>query len=96
MTDGEIITFATEFREGVLDGASSKWMCAAVSWPLCTLLGINGVKGTCVESDLGEMNHIWILLDDGRVLDPTADQFNDLFPRQYPPVYLGKRTELHT
>ena len=37
------------------------------------------------------MNHIWIRLADGRVLDPTADQFGD-----YPPVYLGDPLpELH-
>lgn len=32
-------------------------------------------------------DHIWLELSDGRVLDPTADQF----PLSLPPVYLGEQ-----
>jgi hypothetical protein len=94
VTDDEIIEFASEFREGILDGRPSNFMCAAISWPLSTLLELNGVQCTCVEVDLGDCNHIWIKLADGRALDPTADQFNMMWDK-YPPVYLGERIELH-
>lgn len=94
-TDKRIIRFATEFREGILDGTPSWMMCAAVSWPLAGLLNASGLKCETVETDLGECNHIWIRLEDGRVLDPTADQFNELFGYDYPPVYLGPPIKLH-
>ena len=96
MTDAELIEFATEFREGILDGGPSDMMCAAVCWPLVGLLNISGVKCEAVESDLGEYIHVWIRLADGRALDPTGDQFNYLFPDlDMPPVYLGQPTALH-
>jgi hypothetical protein len=89
MTDEEIIEIAASFRDGLLDGKGSTLMCAAVSWPLASLLrSIYKVGCDTVESDLGEINHIWIRLDDGRALDATADQFGD-----YPPVYLGPPLE---
>jgi hypothetical protein len=94
MADDELIEFATSFRDGILDGYPSRWMCAAISWPLASLLRVHGVDCETVETDLGDCNHIWIRLADGRALDPTADQFN-FFRRQYPPVYLGLPTEIH-
>jgi hypothetical protein len=90
MTDAELILLASEFRDGILDGDPPQMMCAAVSWPLGALLRFHGVENKAVESDLGEMNHIWLRLADGRALDATADQFNALFPDLHlPAVYLG-------
>lgn len=95
MTDAELIEFASEFREGILDGASSNMRCAMVCWPLAGLLGVYGIECEAVETDLGEMNHIWLRLKDGRALDPTLDQFNFLFNENWPPVYLGPPTKYH-
>jgi hypothetical protein len=96
MTDAELIEFATEFRDELLDGRPSAWMCAMVCWPLSGLLSRYGVPNRAIESDLGHMNHIWLLLDDGRALDPTADQFNVMFPNMnMPPVYLGPPADIH-
>src|SRR5688572_31798757 len=99
MTDADLIEFASEFREGILDGGPSDMMCAAVCWPLASLLRVSGVpcesaKADAIPTDYGECNHVWIRLADGRVLDTTADQFSTP-ERQYPPVYLGPPTELH-
>lgn len=95
MKDAELVEFAADFREGILDGGKSDLMCAAVSWPLAALLRCYGVDCDTEESEVpyrdGTINHIWIRLADGRVLDPTADQFGD-----YPAVYLGPPNELHT
>jgi len=48
---------------------------------------------------LPEMNHYWLELPDGQVLDPTADQFNDEdgfeHLRPLPPVYIGKPLDIH-
>lgn len=96
MTDEELIKFASEFRAGILDGRPSFMMCAAVCLPLSSLLEMHGVKNEVVEIQLGDLgdvqcaNHVYLRLADGRILDPTADQFNDANPQQWPPVYLGK------
>lgn len=96
MTDAELIETASGFREGMLQGRASTGMCAMVSWPLAGLLRFHGVECECIESDLGEWNHIWIKLPDGRALDAMADQFNRLFPDlNLPPVYLGEPTAIH-
>ena len=51
MTDKQLIRFATEFRAGILGDRSSRMMCAAVCWPLASLLSLHGVKAAAVESD---------------------------------------------
>ena len=95
MSDAALIRFATEFRAGILDGDPSDMMCFAVCAPLASMLRLSGVETELVESDLGEVNHYWLRLADGRVLDPTADQFNWCNTEQLPPVYLGPPTKLH-
>ncbi len=75
MTDDELIEIAKEFREGILDGESSDLMCAMVSYPLAGLLHFYGVECECEFGEMSDRNHVWIRLSDGRVLDPTADQF---------------------
>lgn len=100
MTDAQLVEFAREFRIGILDGGKPDFMCAAICFPLVTLLNMSGVSAQLRETKSvitrrGETNHIWIELADGRVLDPTADQFNGPGWRRMPDVYLGKRTKLH-
>lgn len=101
MSDGDLIEFVRGFRDGILDGRSSRWCCFMVCAPLVTLLRLQGVKCEMVETDLGDLNHFWIRLDDGRALDPTADQFNSLYPHgivasgPVPPVYLGAPLNIH-
>ncbi|MDP3940648.1 MAG: hypothetical protein Q8R92_21245 [Deltaproteobacteria bacterium] len=95
MADDELIAFAKEFRDGILDGNPPWMMCAAVCWPLAGLLRFHGIECECIESDLGEFNHIWICLADGRALDPTGDQFNDYGFTPMPPVYLGEPLPMH-
>lgn len=98
MKDADLIAFATEFRDGILDGQPSVLRCAMVAWPLAGLLRLHGVACDTEEVDLQHCNHVFIRLADGRVLDPTADQFNDVETpgaRQWPPVYLGEATDFH-
>lgn len=93
MNDKRLIKFVSSFRKGILGKGTSDGMCFAVCAPLVTLLNMSGVKGTLTKGDVEfvpfESNHFWIMLDDGRVIDPTADQFNNRTCRQMPPVYLG-------
>ena len=99
MEDKDIIDFAMEFRSGILeDKRSSYGMCFAICAPLSTLLILSNVNCEMVESsheDIEESNflsHCWIKLDDGRVLDPTYDQFNE---ENGDPIYLGPPTKFH-
>ena len=99
MTDEELVSFVSEFKVGILDGGTSHMRCAMVCWPLQSLLSIFGVETTAmktpvVKCDFGEIDHMWLRLQDGRALDPTADQFNTK-RRKYPEVYIGKPTRLH-
>jgi hypothetical protein len=49
---------------------------------------VMGVETELVEADFGWTNHCWLALPDGRILDPTADQFVG-HGATLPPVYLG-------
>jgi hypothetical protein len=92
MSDAELIEFASEFRWGVLNGRSSQDMCFAICWPLDGFLRFHRVKCELVEGETERGNHFWLALPDGRVLDPTADQFKGL---GLPPVYLGQPLSIH-
>lgn len=94
MTDKKLVKLASDFRKGILGRGKSDWMCFAICAPLVNLLELYGVRATMVEVDLGDMNHFWLKLDDGRALDPTADQFNR-YGLALPPVYLGKPLSIH-
>lgn len=97
MRDAELLAITAEFRAGILNGESPTMRCFMVSAPLAAYLRMIGVDCETVESDLGEMNHVWIRLSDGRALDPTASQFNTLFPDMgLPDVYLGPPLTIHS
>ena len=83
MTDKEIRQAARSFRKGMLGKRQSRLMCFAICAPLQAMLSICGCDTELVEADFGDMNHVWLRLSDGRILDPTADQFG------LAPVYLG-------
>lgn len=95
MTDAELVDFAHEFREGILDGKPSYSMCFAISAPLATLLEISGVPCKLTRCDNGFNEHYYVELADGRALDPTIDQFNWFFKDTQPPVYLGPPMKYH-
>jgi hypothetical protein len=83
-TDKQLLKAARDFRTGVLDGRPSAFMCYAVSMALQGYLSWSlGVETDIVSADFPEINHYWLKLPDGRILDATADQFG------LDPVYLG-------
>jgi len=95
MDDKRLLKYVRAFRRGLLGKRPSNWACAMVCITLAPLLEMQGVRVALVETDLGEMNHVWLRLSDGRALDPTADQFNELFSWSLPPVYLGAPLTIH-
>lgn len=86
MTAKALRYFVTEFRKGILDGGPSMLMCYVVCWPLQALLSVEGVETDLVKGTVGDQEHYWLKLPDGRIIDPTADQFPNL-----PSVYIGKQ-----
>lgn len=95
MTNEEISLYATEFRNRVLRGRSSSMMCVALSAPLMAALDAQGVACELQETGQYDLLHSFIKLDDGLVLDVTADQFNRYGESSFPPVYLGPPTRFH-
>lgn len=91
MIDAELTAYAGEFRDAALSGASSDRMCAALSWPLAAALNTLGIKAQLIETVFEEnRNHVFIRMVDSRVLDVTADQFNERYHRPiFSSVYLG-------
>lgn len=84
MTDRKLKRITAEFRDGILDGRSSFKMCAAVCFALNGFLwSFFRMETEIVEVNFPEINHCLLRLTDGRILDPTADQFG------LEPVYLG-------
>lgn len=93
-----IYRIAVDFRKGILNGKPSNWMCRAVCLPLQGYLGILGYEvelrdGVLFDTDGDELYHTWLRLPDGRILDPTADQFNEAMGKSMPPVYIGELPE---
>ena len=97
MNDKQLLRCATQFRKGMLGKGDSHMKCFMVSAPLVGLLRAHGAQAALVEGKVGYCNHFWLSLPDGRVLDPTADQFNHLEhpDAPLPPVYLGPPTAIH-
>jgi hypothetical protein len=93
MTDAKLLKFVTDFRRGIVGRKGSDCMCFAICAPLVTLLNMSGVESILrdgwIKYEIGRGNHYWIELADGRVIDPTADQFNRRLGKAMPKVYLG-------
>ena len=99
MDDAELLNIVKEFRDGILGNTSSSMMCFAVSAPLQSYLSICGVTVKLQTIDLNRhrncLNHSFLIMEDGRVLDPTADQFNCDGVEVFPEVYLGEPKYIH-
>ena len=42
------------------------------------------------EGEMADYQHFWLTLADGRIIDPTADQFDKPGGKKMPDVYIGK------
>jgi hypothetical protein len=88
MPDDKLVEYARSFRRGIIEDKPSDRYCFMICAPLTTLLNVEGCMCRMVEGQVahdGGRNHYWIVFPDGRVLDPTLDQFGD----DRPDVYLG-------
>lgn len=83
MSDRRLRNIVTGFRDGLLAGESSTFKCGMVSYALQGYLYFLGVDTKIVTLNFAEINHVFLQLPDGRIIDATADQFG------LPPVYIG-------
>lgn len=88
MKGESLLNLVRRFRNGVLGDRPSDLMCGVVSYPLEGYLNFLGIKCHVVRGPEGE--HYWIELEDGRIIDATADQYNSEF-RKMPKVYIGPK-----
>ena len=93
MTDRDIIKTVSEFRKGILGKNFSLGACYMICAPLQSFLSACCEIETSLESiEYSEdtpnqcVNHYWLTLEDGRVIDPTIDQFESGHKNG---VYLG-------
>lgn len=94
MTDKQLVKFCSAFRSGLIGTKPSHSMCFAMCWPMVGLLNTIGVECELNAPKNGQPGHHWIDLPDGRILDPTADQFiNPLSGNRMPKIYLGHKPE---
>lgn len=93
LSDAEIIKIAKGFTKGILNGRSTVDMCFIVCSSLAAYLSGAGVECTltegCINHCENELHHYWITLKDGRIIDPTADQFGllNVWVRKQPSNY---------
>ena len=96
--DRRLIEYARKFRKGIIGDKPSARFCFMVCAPLAGLLSFEGLTDADVTE--GEVaprgepwEHCWLTLSDGRILDPTADQFRDPDGKPMPAIYLGSKPE---
>ena len=89
MTDRELKSLCSSFRKGLISAREGDMMCGVVSYALQGYLSFLGCESNIEEVNLRYLNHVFLRLLDGRVLDATADQFGG------PRVYLGKPMWYH-
>ena len=85
----ELKQIAKRFRSGLLKDREGDMMCGMVCYPLHSYLNFLGEHVTLEEVSLKFSNHVFLRLESGLVLDPTADQFGQS------KVYLGKELWFH-
>lgn len=89
-SDQQIMRIARATRDRITLGGRSSGYCAVVCVPLAVYLTSRGVSAVDIHGAVGEWQHTWIALENGRILDPTADQFNSKqYAARMPQIYLG-------
>ena len=87
----ELFEIAKGFRSGMLESKPSSAMCFAICAPLEGYLSFCGYDCRLVKGDVGDWEHFWIALSDGRIIDPTADQFSNPEGIKMPQIYIGPK-----
>ncbi len=75
-------TLVENFKNEIIDDKESvRHKCFCISYPLSLYLQINGyhnsLKGGCFPAPLRSINHTWIELNNGIIIDATIEQFSE-------------------
>lgn len=103
MTDKELLKVVTGFRKGILGKRSPLKMCFAICSPLHGYLSACKFETTLTEGEIKlashnkgiTIGHFWLTLKDGRIIDPTASQFNGMGYEDMPIVFFGKKPKYY-
>lgn len=97
--DRALLRVVTDYRRGALDGEPPHLRCMMVCAGLQGWLSFaNHIETELVDvwlrHDWTEINHVFLRREDGTIIDPTGDQFND-WGAEMPPVYIGPMPEVY-
>lgn len=96
MTDKQLIDITKQFTKG-LTGGVIKQKCFIISSPLQSYLQFCGIETELIKGWVrfpdADYGHYWLKLKDGRILDPTAGQFDE---SELPKIYLGELPKHYT
>lgn len=94
MTDKALKKLVVGFTKGVSAGTVES-KCFMVCFPLQSFLSLCGVNTKLIKGKVvGEKfvwGHYWLELSDGRIIDPTCDQFNIEGGLAMPKIYIGEK-----
>jgi|SRR5688572_17732414 len=97
MTDKELKKVVSGFTKGFIGKGTAQSKCFVLCFPLQSFLNLCGVETELIEGEVeGEKfvwGHYWLKLKDGRIIDPTCDQFNIPGGLSMPKVYIGEKPE---
>lgn len=104
VNDRELVYFTMLFKETALDGHNSRGKCLKLTAALVPMLNVVGVPCVLTTGDvwatnvkgevIGRTFHAWVTLKDGRILDPTLEQFPEARTLEMNAgIYLGRKLE---
>lgn len=94
MTGTQLLSYVRTYRYGMLGRKRGSKYCYMVCYPLQSLLSLEGVETELIEGEVCYyrywIGHFWLRMTDGKIIDPTAEQFATE-TRKMPRVYIGPK-----
>lgn len=81
------------FRRGIVQNDEPFRKCYMVCAPLQSFLALLGWHTELVQGLCDGWEHYWLEFPDGRIVDPTASQFNKPNGAKMPKIYIGRRPD---
>lgn len=90
METKELLRIVKGFRLGMLGAGTPTDMCFILCAPLQAYLSTIGIETELICVSRNGFGHHYLVMSDGNVIDPSADQFGS-----YPDVYIGPPLSIH-
>lgn len=92
MDKDKLLKIVKSFRYGMIGRKGGRLQCYKVCAPLQGYLSMIGIETKLIEGDACYyrywIGHYWLEMEDGKIIDPTAEQFATE-KRLMPRVYIG-------